>query len=81
MNFKNGITGLGEGSVCFAEANGSKSVMLIRNGSQIRKVTVDLVGKAVTNHGVISLADECFLTATGRVEKLGEYYYVEDRPD
>lgn len=78
MNFKSGIAGLGGGSVCFAGANGDEMIVMIKQGGAIRKVTVNLATKAMRNHGIVSLADECFPTASGRIERLGEVYFVAE---
>lgn len=77
MNFKSGISGLGSGSVCYAAAEGESMSALVKFNGAIRRVDVNLTTKAMKNCGTVSLADECMLTATGRIEKLGEVYYVE----
>lgn len=76
MNFKSAVTPLGGGALCYARADGDKADILIRSGGKTRRVSVDLKTKAVKNVGVISLAEECLPTATGRIEKIGEMYYV-----
>ena len=78
MNFKSAVTCLGEGSVAYARADGNEAAILVRSGGAIRRVRVDLVSKAVRHVGVVSLAEECLPTESGRIEKIGEIYYAEN---
>lgn len=78
MNFKSAVTCLGSGSVAYARASGDIADVLVRSGGAIKRVRVDLKLKAVEHAGVVSLADECLPTESGRIEKLGEIYYAEN---
>lgn len=78
MNFKSAVTPLGKGSLAYAAASADKADILIRRLGAIERVKVDLKTKAVRYEGRLSLAEECLPTATGRIEKIGEIYYVAD---
>lgn len=79
MNFKNSVTPLGKGRVTYACADKENATLLLRTCGEIRGVSVDLASKAVKDLGTVSRADECIPTRQGKIEKLGELYYVEER--
>lgn len=78
MNFKSGMLKLPRGSVCHAEYADGKIRLLVKSGGAVRETEIDPVTKAVTDKGTVSLGEECLLTRSGRIEKIGGGLYYGD---